>query len=61
MEFTKEQKTQIKKIIAENANDKDKCLINLKRYLVELRHQFHDDYTVVAYTIWQQYANKRSR
>lgn len=61
MEFTKQQKTEIKSIIKENTNDQDKCLLELKKYLVQLQNQFDDDYTVVAYTIWQTYANKRSR
>lgn len=61
MEFTKQQKTEIKSIIKENTNDQDKCLSELKKYLVQLQNHFDDDYTVVAYTIWQTYANKRSR
>lgn len=61
MEFTKQQKNEIKSIIKEHTNDRDKCLIELKNYLVQLQNQFDDDYAVVAYTIWQTYANKRSR
>jgi hypothetical protein len=61
MEFTKEQKRAIKQIIADYANDPDRCLFELKNYLVQLQNHFSDDYANLAYTIWQNYANKRSR
>ena len=61
MEFTKEQKRAIKQIIADYANDPDRCLLELKFYLVRLQSHFSDDYATLAYTIWQTYANKRSR
>jgi hypothetical protein len=60
MEFTKEQKTRIKSIISEHSDNHEKCLLELKQYLVQLQDQFNDDYANIAYTIWQTYANKRS-
>jgi hypothetical protein len=43
MEFTKEQKTRIKSIISEHSDNHEKCLLELKQYLVQLQDQFNDD------------------
>ena len=60
MEFTKVQKEEIISII-KKCTSKDACLHELKLYLTQFKDVFRSeglDYAVVAYTIWNEYANK---
>lgn len=62
MEFNNTQKQIINGILNTNANDKDKCLHELKLYLATFQKDLSAegiDFANVAYTIWDAYANKR--
>jgi hypothetical protein len=61
MEFNNTQRQIINGILSTNANNKDKCLHELKMYLSTFQDKLRlegIDFAFIAYTIWNEYANK---